>query len=68
MRRLLRTTVPLAVIAVYRLLPPPRTRRFGGSPSSHLAAASILGGGNGWAALWRYGLSSVYNPKKDWPA
>lgn len=48
--------LPLLIVRAYRLIPP-RARRVPGvrGSTSHLALAAILAGGNGWAALRRYG-------------
>lgn len=62
--------IPMTIVRAYRLIPAGARRRlFGGSPSSHLALAAMAAGGNGWAAIWRYGITGcarIYDPKKDW--
>lgn len=52
-------TLPLVIVRTYRLIPAGARgtllgRHVRGS-TSHLALAAIRSGGNGWAALWRYG-------------
>jgi len=56
MSELASRTLPLMFLRAYRLIPP-RARRVPGvhGSTSHLALAAIRAGGNGWAALWRYG-------------
>jgi hypothetical protein len=52
-------TLPLMILRAYRLIPA-STRgallgRYVRGSTSHLALTAISEGGNGWAALWRYG-------------
>lgn len=60
-------TVPLAVIACYRLVPE-RARclvNAGSHGSSHLALAAVQAGG-GWRALWHYALPRMHGGWLDW--
>lgn len=49
-------TLPLAIVRGYQILPVRSLAgRYVRGSTSHLAVAAIRDGGNGWAALWRYG-------------